>query len=214
MVGALAFPYLDPILDMVLCQATGADHRIHLGARHSAPPAYGSAHELCLEIYAAHGARGGGISRGLALSSPGFDAMAGQHGVYCRCLSVVGPRRGDPKQDCETNLSFCRVSLMSVTFFILAAVTLIGACAAMMLRGLVHCALALAVAFAGLGTLYLNLGAQFLGLAQLLVYVGAIAVLIVFVILLTRGGESSATPLPQAALPLTGLAVAGCLFAV
>jgi NADH-quinone oxidoreductase subunit J len=103
---------------------------------------------------------------------------------------------------------------MSATFLILAAITLIGACAAMMLRGLVHCALAAAIAFAGLGTLYLNLGAQFLGLAQLLVYVGAIAVLIVFVILLTRGGESDATLLPQVALPLTGLVVAGCLFAV
>src|SRR5882757_9355438 len=66
---------------------------------------------------------------------------------------------------------------MSATFLILSAITLIGACAAMMLRGLVHCALAVAIAFAGLGTLYLNLGAQFLGLAQLLVYVGAIAVL-------------------------------------
>jgi NADH-quinone oxidoreductase subunit J len=103
---------------------------------------------------------------------------------------------------------------MSATFLILSAITLIGACAAMILRGLVHCALAVAIAFAGLGTLYLNLGAQFLGLAQLLVYVGAIAVLIVFVILLTRGGESDATPLRQVALPLTGLAVAGCLFAV
>lgn len=103
---------------------------------------------------------------------------------------------------------------MSAAFLILAAITLLGACAAMMLRGLVHCALAVAIAFAGLGTLYLNLGAEFLGLAQLLVYVGAIAVLIVFVILLTRGGESSATRLRQAALPLTGLAVAGCLFAV
>ena len=103
---------------------------------------------------------------------------------------------------------------MSATFLILAAITLAGACAAMMLRGLVHCALAVAIAFAGLGTLYINLGAQFLGLAQLLVYVGAIAVLIVFVILLTRGGESDERPLPQVALPLTGLAVAGCLFAV
>ncbi len=86
---------------------------------------------------------------------------------------------------------------MSATFLILSAITLIGACAAMMLRGLVHCALAVAIAFAGLGTLYLNLGAQFLGLAQLLVYVGAIAVLIVFVILLTRGGESDATPIEK-----------------
>ncbi len=103
---------------------------------------------------------------------------------------------------------------MSATFLILAAITLIGACAAMMLRGLVHCALAVAIAFAGLGTLYLNLGAQFLGLAQLLVYVGAIAVLIVFVILLTRGGDSDSPPLSRAALPITGLVVAGCLFAV
>src|ERR1700688_3339542 len=66
---------------------------------------------------------------------------------------------------------------MSATFLILAAITMVGACAAMMLRGLVHCALAVAIAFAGLGTLYPNLGAQFLGLAQLLVYVGASAVL-------------------------------------
>ena len=103
---------------------------------------------------------------------------------------------------------------MSATFLILAAITLAGACAAMMLRGLVHCALAVAIAFAGLGTLYLNLGAQFLGLAQLLVYVGAIAVLIVFVILLTRGGESDSPPSYRAALPMTGLLVAACLFAV
>ncbi|MGB8535241.1 MAG: NADH-quinone oxidoreductase subunit J [Acidobacteriaceae bacterium] len=103
---------------------------------------------------------------------------------------------------------------MSATFLILAAITLVGACAAMMLRGLVHCALAVAIAFAGLGTLYLNLGAQFLGLAQLLVYVGAIAVLIVFVILLTRGGESDSPRSAAAALPMTGLLVAGCLFAV
>ena len=103
---------------------------------------------------------------------------------------------------------------MSTTFLILAVVTMAGACAAMMLRGLVHCALALAVAFAGLGTLYLNLGAQFLGLAQLLVYVGAIAVLIVFVILLTRGGDSDSPRLAAAALPMTGLLVAACVFAV
>src|SRR6202451_627247 len=103
---------------------------------------------------------------------------------------------------------------MSATFLILAAITLVGACAAMMLRGLVHCALAVAIAFAGLGTLYLNLGAQFLGLAQLLVYVGAIAVLIVFVILLTRGGDSDSPPLSAAQWPITGLLVAMAIFAI
>jgi NADH:ubiquinone oxidoreductase subunit 6 (subunit J) len=79
---------------------------------------------------------------------------------------------------------------MTVSFLILAMMTLAGGVAAMTLRRLVHCALALAVAFAGLAALYLNLGAEFAGLAQLLVYVGAIAILIVFAILLTRGGEA------------------------
>jgi len=79
---------------------------------------------------------------------------------------------------------------MTVSFLILAILTLAGGIAAMTLRRLVHCALALAVSFAGLAALYLNLGADFAGLAQLLVYVGAIAILIVFAILLTRSGET------------------------
>ncbi len=103
---------------------------------------------------------------------------------------------------------------MTPTFLILAVVTLVGAAAAMLFRGLVHCALALAVAFAGIGALYLYLEAQFLGLAQLLVYVGAIAVLIVFVILLTRGGGSDSPPLPAARRPIAGMLVALAVFAV
>jgi NADH-quinone oxidoreductase subunit J len=79
---------------------------------------------------------------------------------------------------------------MTLPFLILALVTLAGGVAAMTLRRLVHCALALTIAFIGLAALYLNLGAEFAGLAQLLVYVGAIAILIVFVILLTRGGDA------------------------
>ena len=59
----------------------------------------------------------------------------------------------------------------------------------MSLRNLVHCALALMVAFAGLAAVYLQLDAQFVGFAQILVYVGAVAILIVFAILLTRSGE-------------------------
>lgn len=80
----------------------------------------------------------------------------------------------------------------TLPFLILAILTLAGGVAAMTLRKLVHCALALALSFAGLAALYLNLGAEFAGLAQLLVYVGAIAILIVFAILLTRGDEDQA----------------------
>lgn len=78
---------------------------------------------------------------------------------------------------------------VSLSFAIIGVFTVAGALAAMILRNLVHCVLALVVAFAGLAGLYLQLGAQFIGFAQILVYVGAIAILIVFAILLTRSHE-------------------------
>ena len=87
---------------------------------------------------------------------------------------------------------------MNLIFTIVAFVTLVGAVFAMSLRNLVHCALCLVLAFGGLAALFLQLDAQFVGLAQILVYIGAVAILIVFAILLTRGSEppqqSSVTP--------------------
>ncbi len=54
-----------------------------------------------------------------------------------------------------------------------------------------HCALAVTVSFAGLALFFLNLDAQFAGFAQILVYIGAVAILVVFAILLTRGSETA-----------------------
>ncbi len=79
---------------------------------------------------------------------------------------------------------------MILPFFILSVLTIVGAAAALTLRNLVHCVLALMLVFVGLAGLYLQLDAQFLGFAQILVYIGAVAILIVFAILLTRGGAS------------------------
>jgi NADH-quinone oxidoreductase subunit J len=79
---------------------------------------------------------------------------------------------------------------MTSVFIILSLLTIAGAVAALSFRNLVHCALALTVALAGLAALYLQLGSQFIGFAQFLVYVGAVAILIVVAILLTRGGEA------------------------
>lgn len=81
---------------------------------------------------------------------------------------------------------------MSLSFAIIAIFTVVGALAATTLRKPVHCVLALVLAFMGLAGLYLQLGAQFLGFAQILIYVGAVAILIVFAILLTRSHESPA----------------------
>jgi NADH:ubiquinone oxidoreductase subunit 6 (subunit J) len=78
---------------------------------------------------------------------------------------------------------------MTLPLIGIAVVTLTSAVAAMSLRNLVHCALMLMVTFAGLAAFYLQLGAQFVGFAQILIYIGAVAILIVFAILLTRGSE-------------------------
>jgi NADH-quinone oxidoreductase subunit J len=84
---------------------------------------------------------------------------------------------------------------VTLPFFILSVLTIVGAAAALTLRNLVHCVLALMLAFVGLAGLYLQLDAQFVGFAQILVYVGAVAILIVFAILLTRGTESTSQPI-------------------
>lgn len=78
---------------------------------------------------------------------------------------------------------------MTISFAILAVLIVGSAVAAMTMRNLVHCALCLILTFAGLAAVYLQLNAQFVGFAQILVYVGAVAILIVFAILLTRGSE-------------------------
>jgi len=76
-----------------------------------------------------------------------------------------------------------------VPFIITAILIVLSAVAAMSLRNLVHCALCLIVTFAGLAGLFLQLDAQFVGFAQILVYIGAVAILILFAILLTRSTE-------------------------
>jgi NADH-quinone oxidoreductase subunit J len=106
---------------------------------------------------------------------------------------------------------------VSFAFYILAGLTVASAVAALSLRNLVHCVLCLVWTFTGLAALYLQLGAQFVGLAQILVYVGAVAILIVFAILLTRSDEKSPdTPLASASWwvgLIIGMAVFGSLAA-
>ena len=76
--------------------------------------------------------------------------------------------------------------MSAAAFLIISVIMLAGALAAACLRKLVHAALCLVVAFIGLAAFFFLLGAEFVGLVQIFVYVGAVAVLIVFTILLTR----------------------------
>jgi NADH-quinone oxidoreductase subunit J len=103
---------------------------------------------------------------------------------------------------------------MSFVFWVVAALTIGGGLAAVLLKNLVHCALSLTAAFAGLALLFLQLDAQFAGFAQILVYIGAVAILIVFAILLTRSSETPKADGVFSRTWLAGLAVAAAVFAV
>jgi NADH-quinone oxidoreductase subunit J len=72
----------------------------------------------------------------------------------------------------------------------------------------------LAVAFVGVAAFYFLLGAEFVGLVQVFVYVGAVAILIVFTILLTRR-EAETMRGPSWAGAVVALAVfSGLLWAI
>ena len=102
---------------------------------------------------------------------------------------------------------------MNFAFYLISGLAVAGALAAVLLKNTVHCALALTVAFAGLALMFLELDAQFAGFAQILIYIGAVAILVVFAILLTRGSETPKDGV-FGAKPLFGLVTAAGIFAV
>ncbi len=78
-------------------------------------------------------------------------------------------------------------ALYYLVFIILAIITLGAGILTVTLRNVVHAALALVGTFFGVAGIYLLLEAEFLAVVQVLIYVGAISVLILFAIMLTRG---------------------------
>ena len=76
--------------------------------------------------------------------------------------------------------------MQSVIFAILAGITLGSALMVVTSRNLLHSALWLIVSFFGIAGIFILLQAEFLAVVQVLVYIGAIAMLIIFAIMLTR----------------------------
>jgi NADH-quinone oxidoreductase subunit J len=71
-----------------------------------------------------------------------------------------------------------------IIFFVIAAVSILSALGVIFNKNVVHSALTLLLHFGSLAFLYFMLNAQFLGVAQILVYAGAIVVLFLFVVML------------------------------
>ena len=75
---------------------------------------------------------------------------------------------------------------LDISFWILAIVVRIGALAVVSVKNVFHAALALILTFVAVAGIYITLSADFLAAVQILVYVGAISVLIILAIMLTR----------------------------
>jgi NADH-quinone oxidoreductase subunit J len=74
----------------------------------------------------------------------------------------------------------------NIFFGLIAAAVVVGAVRVVTTRNVVHAALYLVAVLAGVGASFLLLGAEFVGITQILVYIGAIVVLFLFGVMLTR----------------------------
>ena len=72
-----------------------------------------------------------------------------------------------------------------VAFWVLAAITVGSALAVFAARDLIHAIVYLIVSFLGMAGLFITLSADFIAVAQILIYAGAISVLFVFAVMLT-----------------------------
>jgi NADH:ubiquinone oxidoreductase subunit 6 (subunit J) len=105
---------------------------------------------------------------------------------------------------------------MTAPLILIAFVTLGTAVAAMCRANLLHSVLLLAASWAGVAAFYLWAGAEFAAFAQMLVYIGAISMAVLFAVLLTRRSREDASVRPDMrgrtiCAVLAGIAVAAVL---
>ena len=83
------------------------------------------------------------------------------------------------------------MTLTQIIFIVFAAITLLSGLFCVTTRNMFHAALYLVISLFGVAALFAMLDASFLAAAQLIVYVGAVAILIIFAVMLTRGGAGT-----------------------
>jgi NADH-quinone oxidoreductase subunit J len=102
----------------------------------------------------------------------------------------------------------------TAAFVIIAIFTLSAARAAATLQKLMHAALSFAVMFVGISAFFFLLGAEFVGLVQVFVYIGAVAVLIVFTILLTHHDQAKTLGFNWSGIVVAVAVFAGLVWAI
>jgi NADH-quinone oxidoreductase subunit J len=109
------------------------------------------------------------------------------------------------------------VTSADVFFYLFAAVTLVSASVVVFSRNLLYSAFSLIFTLSGVAALYALLGADFLAVTQVLVYVGGILVLILFGVMFTQriyDLKAEATSFKRGRAALLGLVIAAGLIAL
>lgn len=97
------------------------------------------------------------------------------------------------------------MTLVQIVFLITAAVMVVAALRVVTTPNLVHAALWLVLALFGGAVMYVLLEAPFLAVAQVVIYIGAIAILMIFAIMLTRRDLRDRGPQTGRQWPLAAL---------
>lgn len=82
----------------------------------------------------------------------------------------------------------------SISFWVLAVIAVAAALGVVLLRSVFRSALGLILCFLAVAGIFVTLNADFLAAVQVLIYVGAVAVLIVLAVMLTREVERGNVP--------------------
>jgi len=98
---------------------------------------------------------------------------------------------------------------MNAVLAVIALLTLGSAAVAMSLRNLIHSALLLIASWFGLAAFYLWAGAEFVAFAQVIVYIGAVSMIVLFAVLLTRRSRADLAVAPDAPARVVPALLAG-----
>ena len=104
-------------------------------------------------------------------------------------------------------------AIIDIVFWVISVSTIVAAIAVVQLKDLFRAALFLIVAFIGVAGMFIMLRSEFLAIIQILIYVGAISVLLIFAIFMTRDVESG-SPANNLPIPAGILAVGFGVIAV
>ncbi|MFF2481299.1 NADH-quinone oxidoreductase subunit J [Paenibacillus sp. NPDC058071] len=103
-----------------------------------------------------------------------------------------------------------------VAFFFFAAIIICGAVLMISLQRVVHMVLSMAGVFLGLAGMFVLLEAEFVAFVQVLIYAGAVSILMVFGIMMTNhredGKDEKVKPLHEGLAAVAALALFGLLF--